>query len=260
MPSSYNIHMNEFSGRVALITGGARGIGRACAAELARAGADVAFCDRGGAETASGTLADIAAAGRRGMYFQCDIADRSQVDAMFAALVREWGRLDVLVNNAAFSIRKPLIDLEVDDVRKTWDVCLWGAFHCAQLAARQMVKQGEGGAIVSISSVHAWRPFARSTAYNAAKAGLNAMTGTWAVELAPHRIRVNAIEPGWIDTPGERSFYTEEQLAAEGAKLPLGRLGNPEEIAKAVRYLASSDASYVTGTILKVDGGITLPR
>jgi len=248
------------SGKVALITGGARGIGRACAEELARAGADVAFCDLGGTETAAGTLAGIAAAGRRGRYHRCDIADRGQVEAMFAALADEWGRLDVLVNNAAFSIRKPLIELEVEDVRKTWDVCLWGVFHCSQLAARQMVKQGEGGAIVSISSVHAFRPFARSTAYNAAKAALNQMSGTWAVELAPHRIRVNVIEPGWIDTPGERAFYTEEQLKEEGARLPLGRLGRPEEIARAVRFLASEDASYVTGSVMRVDGGIVLPR
>ena len=123
-----------------------------------------------------------------------------------------------------------------------------------------MVKQNQGGAIVSISSVHAYRPFPRSTAYNAAKAAVNHMSGTWAAELAQYGIRVNVIEPGWVDTPGERAFFTEEQIREEGKKLPLGRLARPEEIAEAACYLASEQSSYVTGTVLRVDGGFVLPR
>ncbi|MEO7652805.1 MAG: SDR family oxidoreductase, partial [Bryobacteraceae bacterium] len=127
-------------------------------------------------------------------------------------------------------------------------------------AARQMVKQGTGGNIVVISSVHVERPFANSTAYNAAKAGVDRMARTWALELAPHGIRVNIIEPGWIDTTGERLHSTEEQRREGGRKLPMGRLGTPEEIAKAVAFVVSPNASYMTGSVLRVDGGFVLPH
>jgi len=153
----------------------------------------------------------------------------------------------------------PLVDLDVADVQKVWDVALWGVFHCSQLAARQMLKQGSGS-IVVISSVHAEKPFPNNTAYNGAKAAVNHMALTWAAELAKDNIRVNVIEPGWTDTPGERNYYTEEQILEEGRKLPLGRLGKPEEIAKAVRFLVSDEGAYITGSCLRVDGGILLPR
>lgn len=245
--------------KIALVTGAARGIGKATAARLAWDGCDIVLadvCAPSGAETA---VQAVEAAGRSALFVQTDVGDRAAVEALFARAQERFGRLDVLVNNAAINIRKPLIDLAVEDVARVWAVAQWGVFHCAQLAARRMVEQGEGGAIVSISSVHAVRAFPSSTAYNGAKAAVNQMTRTWAAELAKYRIRVNAIEPGWIDTPGERAFYTEEQILEEGARLPLGRLGRPEEIADAVSYLASDRASYVTGTILRVDGGILLP-
>jgi glucose 1-dehydrogenase len=158
------------------------------------------------------------------------------------------------------SIRKPLIDLAVEDVEATWSVTLWGVFHATQLAARMMIAQNQPGNIVTISSVLAHVPQVSSSPYNGAKAAINQMTRTWALELAPHRIRVNAIEPGWIDTPGERAFATEDQLREEASKLPLGRLGRAEEIAKAAAFLVSEDASYITGSILRVDGGISLIR
>jgi glucose 1-dehydrogenase len=121
-----------------------------------------------------------------------------------------------------------------------------------------MIAQEQSGNIVTISSVLAHVPYVTSSPYNGAKAAINQMTRTWALELAPHRIRVNAIEPGWIDTPGERAFASEDQLREEAVKLPLGRLGRAEEIAKAVAFLVSEDASYITGSILQVDGGISL--
>jgi glucose 1-dehydrogenase len=170
------------------------------------------------------------------------------------------GGLHVVVNNAAASVRKPLLELDVADVEKTWNAILWGTFHCSQLGARLMAEQGRGGNIVMISSVHAYRAFPNSSAYNGAKAAVNHMAATWAAELAPHRIRVNAIEPGWIDTPGEREYSSEQQLQDAGKTLPLGRLGTPEDIAKAVRFLVSEDGAYITGTCLRVDGGIVLPR
>ena len=182
------------------------------------------------------------------------------MESMFTETAERLGSIDILVNNAAKSIRKPLLELDTADVEQVWNVILWGTFHCSQLAARRMVAQGRGGNMVMISSVHAYRAFPNSTAYNGAKAAVNHMAMTWAAELAQHRIRVNVIEPGWIDTPGERAFTSEERLREEGGKLPLGRLGTPAEIASAVRFLVSEDGSYVTGSIVRVDGGIALAR
>ncbi len=244
--------------KVALVTGARRGIGQASAVALARLGMDVVLCDV--TDEAAATEQAIAAAGQRSFYQRCDVGVRAQVESLFAAAVERFGRVDAVVNNAAINIRKPLVDLEVEDVERVWAVSLWGVFHSSQLGARQMIRQGDGGSIVMISSVHADRAFAGSTAYNGAKAAVNQMAKTWAVELAPSRIRVNAIEPGWTDTPGERTFYSEDQIVEEGRKLPLGRLGKPEEIADAVAFLVSEKASYITGSILRVDGGIVLPR
>jgi glucose 1-dehydrogenase len=242
--------------RVALVTGAARGIGQAAAIELARHGCDIAVCDI--AAEAEDTLAAIRECGRRAIFLRTDVSDRVAVEGMFDRITDEFGRIDILVNNAAMNIRKPLIDLEVADVEKVWGVALWGVFHCSQLAARQMVRQASG-CILIISSVHAERAFPNSTAYNGAKAAVNHMALTWAAELAAHGIRVNVIEPGWIDTPGERATFSAKEIEERGSTLPLRRLGKPEEIAAAVRFLASDDASYVTGSCMRVDGGILLP-
>jgi glucose 1-dehydrogenase len=246
--------------RIAIVTGGARGIGRATAVELARQGADVAICDISPEAVAEVTLRQIESLGRKAIFFQADVADRAAMENMIAETVGRLGRLDILVNNAAKSVRKSLIELNVADVEQVWNVILWGTFHCSQLAARHMVAQGEGGNIVNISSVHAVRAFPQSTAYNGAKAAVNNMSATWAAELAQHRIRVNAVEPGWINTAGERAFFTEQELLEAGSKLPLGRLGTPEDVAKAVCFLVSDEGAYITGTCLRVDGGFLLPR
>jgi glucose 1-dehydrogenase len=250
----------KLSGKVALVTGAGRGIGRAIAIELARQGADVAICDLHRREDSGSTENAVEQEGRRALFFQSDVADRAAMSKVVEETAARLGHLDILVNNAAYSKRKPMLELEPADVERTWAVIQWGTFHCSQLAARQMVKQGTGGSIVVISSVHAYRPYPLSTAYNGAKAAVNHMAYTWAVELAPHRIRVNVIEPGWTDTPGEREYFGEQHVREEGRKLLLGRIGEPEDIAKAVLYLVSDDASYVTGTCLRVDGGFILPR
>ena len=250
----------NLNGKVAVVTGAARGIGRACAIKLAQNGADVTVNELSHIDEARKVVHEIESLGRRALLFQGDVADRKSDQQMMEETVRQLGRIDILVNNAALSIRKPLLELEVEDVEKTWAVTLWGVFHCSQFAARQMVKQKEGGNIVVISSVHAYRPYPGSTAYNAAKAAVNHMACTWAAELAEHKIRVNIVEPGWTDTPGERSFYTEEQIKEEGKKLPWGRLASPEEIAEGVAFLASEGASYVTGSCLRIDGGLVLPQ
>ncbi len=136
---------------------------------------------------------------------------------------------------------------------------MWGAFHGVRASAQQMVKQGKGGSIVVVSSPHAVIAIPTAMAYNMAKAAIDHMARTAAIELVDHRIRVNIVHPGWIDTPGERKFFTEEQLAAGGKNLPWKRLGRPEEIGKAVAYVLSDDAEYMTGATLSIDGGVSLP-
>lgn len=252
--------MADLSGKVAFITGGARGIGRGCSVELARRGAGIAICDFQMSADVEETLSAVRSISGRIEFFAADVADRAAVERAFAGTVERFGRLDILVNNAALTVRKPLLDLETSDVERVWGAILWGTFHCTQIAARRMVRQGEGGNIVMISSVLAEKPFPASSLYNGAKASVNQMARTWAAELAEYRIRVNVIEPGWIDTPGERAFATEAEIEERGRELPLGRLGTAEEIGKAVAYLVSDDASYVTGACLRVDGGIMLPK
>src|SRR5262249_28362621 len=158
-----------------LVTGGARGIGAAIAAEFMREGAQVVILD-----IAPEVSTDA-------LYIRGSVADRDAVGAAIAATVERFGALDLLVNNAIVSGRAPLLEMRVEDVKRIWDVALWGVLHCTQLAARQMVAQGRGGNIVSISSVHAARAYPNASAYNGAKAALNQMAKTWAVELAPHR-------------------------------------------------------------------------
>ena len=252
--------MSGFAGKVALVTGAARGIGRACALELARRGADIVINDvrhRGEAEAVAEEIRNMS---RTAMVVQADVSDRPAMEAMVKQAVADFGRLDVLVANAGRNVRKPFLEMEPEDMQQTLAVTLWGTFHVSQFAARQMVRQGGGGAIVFISSVHAFLAIPNAAAYNAAKAGINHMGRTMAAELAPHAIRVNVIEPGWIDTPGERNWKPEEELLAAGRQLPFGRLGTPEEIAQGAAYLASEEASYVTGSILRIDGGYVLPR
>ncbi len=257
-PRGFIIVRMKLEGQVAWITGGARGIGGAVAVELASHGADIAIFDILPENAAAEVMEAVKRAGRRVVFVQGDVSQRADCERALEESTRALGPVSILVNNAAFSIRKPLLDLEVSDVERTWAVTLWGVFHCSQLAARVMAQHGRGN-IVMISSVHAERAFVRSTAYNAAKVAVNKMAETWAVELAAHGIRVNIIEPGWTDTPGERSFYSEQQIKEQGGKLLMGRLARPEEIAKAVAFLASSDSSYITGATLRVDGGLVLP-
>ena len=250
----------KLEGKVAIITGGARGIGKASALAMAREGADIGICDLLESEGEE-TITEIEALGRRATFTQADVGKRADCERFFDDVQQTLGRVDILLNNAATSVRKPLIELEVADVEKTWGPTLWSVFHCSQLAARRMVKQGEGGSIISISSVHGVRPYPLSTAYNGAKAAVIHMSRTWAAELAQYGIRVNTIEPGWIDTPGEREYASDEEIQSLAAQLPLKRLGTPEEIAGLVVFLASDkDSGYVTGSSLRMDGGFILPR
>ena len=245
--------------KVAIVTGASRGIGRAIAVELARQGADVTVNYNSHAGEAEEVAREIERVGRRALIFQANVGDRDRDERMIEETVKQFGRLDIMVSNAAYSIRKPFLELTPEDVERTWAVSLWGVFHCCQLAARRMVAEKHGGNLVVISSVHATRPYPNSTSYNGAKAAVNQMAYTWARELIQYGIRVNIVEPGWTDTPGERNFSTEEQLREGGKLVPIGRLARSEEIAKGVAFLVSEeDASYITGSCLRIDGGFVL--
>jgi glucose 1-dehydrogenase len=247
----------KLEGKTALVTGASRGIGRAIAVEFARQGANVIVNYARHREEADSVANEILGLGRRALAHRADIGDRQAVASMFQTAIAAFHRLDIVVANAASSIRKTLLDLSVEDVEKTWAVSLWGVFHTCQEAARHMAENG-GGNIVVVSSVHSFRPYPGASAYNGAKAAVNQMAATWAVELAGYGIRVNVLEPGWTDTPGERAFYSEDDLAAAGATLLLGRLATAEEMARAAVFLASKDSSYMVGGVLRVDGGYSL--
>ncbi len=252
--------MAELTGKVALVTGASRGIGRGAAVELARRGARVVINYYTHGEDAEAVAEECRQAGGDALVVQANVADHGAVDRMVVAALDRFGSIDILVNNALRTVRKPFLELTTEDVRDTWDVCLMAPFHLSQLCARQMVKQGRGGKIVMVSSVLAFIPYPNSLPYNTAKAGLEQMAFTMAAELAPHRINVNVVEPGWTDTPGERSFMSEEDLRSAGRKLPWGRLGDIWEMGKAIAYLCSPAADYVTAATLRVDGGYWLPR
>ena len=255
-----NIAVQRFEGKVALVTGAARGIGRSVALCLAEEGANIIVNDLPLAEGlgAGGTVQEVEALGRQALAYDADISDREQVAALFAAGVAHFGRIDVVVANAAFSIREPVIEARWENVLRTLEVTQFGVYHTCQAAAQQMVKQGGGGKIVIIGSILGEIPFPSSAAYNMAKAAINHLGRTLAAELTDQRINVNVINPGYIDTPGERKFATEEQIAQAARNLPWGRLGTPHDIGRAVAFLASADADYITGTALVVDGGYKL--
>jgi glucose 1-dehydrogenase len=250
--------MQRFQGKIALITGAARGIGRGIALELAKEGADIIVNDlpaRPGEKGPEGTAEEVRALGRRAIAVEADVSNREQIAAMFAKAIAEFGRIDVVVANAAMSIREPVIEANWENFEKTIQVTQFGVVHITQAGAQQMVKQGQGGKIVIIGSILSEVPMKTSAAYNMSKAAVNHYARTLANELAEHRINVNVINPGYIDTPGERAFATEEQIAESAKVLPWKRLGTPYDIARAAAFLASDDADYVTGTALVVDGG-----
>lgn len=248
----------KLDGKVALVTGAARGIGKGCALELARAGADVAINDRTASPDALATIREIESLGRRGLLVEGDAFARDAVSGILRRTLEAFGRVDILVSNPAFSRRGDFLGYDPDLFDRTLQGTLCGGFHMSQLVARHMVERGGGGKILFISSVHAEVPYVRSVAYNAAKSGLNHMAKTIAAELLKHRINVNLIEPGWIDTPGEHETFGDRMIAEAAPTMPWGRLGTPADIGRAAVFLCSQDADYITGTTLVVDGGFLL--
>ncbi len=248
----------NLAGKWALVTGGGRGIGKGCALALARAGANIFLNDRPGSPDLEATAETIRRLGRTCVPIEADVFTRAGCETLVSRAIADAGRIDILVSNPAMSIRGTFLELEPATFERVINGTLTAGFNVSQLVAKHMVAAGQGGRIVFISSVQAEMPLPNCVAYNAAKAGLNHMARSIAAELAHARINVNVIEPGWIDTPGERTAFGDEVMAREGAQLPWGRLGTPDDVGRAAAFLASSDADYITGAVLRVDGGFVL--
>jgi len=249
----------RFAGRSYIVTGASRGIGRAVAIQLASEGANVGINFRSHPDEAAEVLKAVTEQGGKGLLLQADVADQAAVENMVQQTVESFGSLEGYVSNAAYSDRQRMIEADMEGFRRTIDVSMWGAFYGTRAAAQQMVKQGQGGSIVVVSSPHGVIPIPTAMAYNMSKAAIDHMARTAAIELVKHRVRVNVMHPGWIDTPGERKFFTEEQIEQGAKNLPWGRLGTPEEMAKGITFMLSDDADYMTGSTLLMDGGVSLP-
>jgi L-rhamnose 1-dehydrogenase len=248
--------MGRFDGKVALVTGATRGIGRACAVRLAREGACVAVNYRASGDP-SQTLKEIEAAGGKGFAVLADLRDPDQVVRMVETAAATGGRLDYLVSNAGIN---PLLNWDettIEDYNRITETNLRGTWVVCQAAAKQMIKEGHGGAICTVSSISAWVSAKQQTVYCSTKAGIWMMTKALAQVLAPHQIRVNAVLPGTILTDMSHDLLdpSSETRKFYEARVPLGRIATPEEVAGPVAFLLSDEASYVTSAELLVDGG-----
>jgi 3-oxoacyl-[acyl-carrier protein] reductase len=246
--------MGRLDGRAALVTGGSRGIGRGIAIELAREGADVAVNYRRDEEAARATVADIERLGRRAVAVQADVAEWPAVEAMVGRTLEVLGRLDIVVANSGVASRMQTVwDMDVDHWHRVIGVDLHGAFYTCKATAKHLVDQRRG-TIILVSSIGADVCAPYGAPYYVAKAGVNALTKTLAKECAPAGVRVNCIAPGLIETDmGTRMMKAYGDAILSG--IPLGRPGQPEDIGRAAAFLASDDAGFITGKVLRIDGG-----
>jgi NAD(P)-dependent dehydrogenase (short-subunit alcohol dehydrogenase family) len=244
--------------RVALVTGGGSGIGRATAIRLAQEGARVVVADKnptGGSET----VQSIQGQGHDALFVQADISKVADTERIVAESVKKYGQLNILVNNAAVIVEKNVVDTTEEDWDRIIDTNLKGTFFCAKYAIIQFRKQGTGGAIVNMASVNSFFAEGGIAAYCATKGGIAQLTRALAMDHSGEGIRVNAICPGWIETPLNANFFAiGPHIREQAAKLhAIGRIGQPEEIANGVLYLVSDEASFVTGAMLTIDGGFS---
>lgn len=249
----------SLSGKTAIVTGagrGGRGIGGGIALALAQAGADVLITARTNRADAEAVADAVRAAGRNGIAAACDVADAASVDSLFARAQEAFGRVDILVNNAGITRDALLLRMGEADWDAVLDANLKGTFLCTRAAAKLMIKQ-RAGRIINITSIMGQIGNPGQANYSASKAGIIGFTRTVARELGSRGITVNAVAPGFIETQMTEALK-EEQRAAVLAKVPLGRLGTPEDVGGVVAFLASDAASYITGQVLTVDGGMTV--
>ncbi|MFH1643086.1 MAG: SDR family NAD(P)-dependent oxidoreductase [Patescibacteria group bacterium] len=249
--------MEDFKNKVVVITGARRGMGRVDALLFAQNGAKVVVSDIS-QEDCQAVVDEIEKKGGEAIAVKCDVSQKQEVDNLFQKTIEKFGRVDVLVNNAGIAEFKPFLEITEEEWDRTLDINLKGYFLCAQIAAKKMAKQ-KSGVIVNIASIAMGQVgvgFPNIVHYCASKGGIAAMTEAMALELAPYNIRVNAIAPGMIETPMVDSIK-QDPKATEGIlnRIPLGRMGKPEEIADLVVFLASDKSSYITGSIVVIDGG-----
>ncbi len=250
--------MGTLEQQVVIVTGAGSGIGRGIARMAAREGASVMIAELN-SESAAGTDDELRAAGGKSAFIETDVADEASVEAMVKKTIETFGRVDALVNNAGIDLEGETTAFSTQTWRRVIDVNLGGAFLCSRSCLPALRKQG--GAIVNIASVHAMYGFAGAAAYDSSKGGIVALTRSLAVENGPHQVRVNAICPGYIDTPLWETFLAEEEDPEKTDRLtreshPLRRRGTPQDVANAARFLISDEASWITGTTLVVDGGM----
>lgn len=248
----------KLEGKVAIVTGAVRGIGRSITLGLAREGALVVACDVRGGEDAESLLREIKEANGQARFVEADVSKLDGHERLIDAAQDNFGSLDVLVNNAGIEIRQSFLQATLEAWEQTININLRGAFFLAQKAARVMVKQG-GGKIINVTSIHDTVALQNASVYAITKGGMMMMTRSLALELAEHNINVNAIAPGAILTDMNREVLSNEvYLQRVLEKIPIGRVGSTEDIVGAAIYLASSDSDYMTGNTLYVDGGILL--
>ncbi len=249
----------RLKGRAAIVTGGARGIGGAIARRFAVEGARVMIADVA-ADEARANVERIASLGGQAQFTPTDVSNAEQVERLFEAAHKAFGRLDILVNNAGIVHGPSAIRHFLETPEEMWNriiaIHLNGLFYCSQRAARIMVKQGQGGCIINMSSGGATRAHRQMMAYDTTKGGIEAATRAMALDLAPWTIRVNAVVPGAIAVEN-RAAIGQEGVVQPGDVIPLGHLGTPDDVANAALFLASDEAAYVTGHCLVVDGGLT---
>ena len=246
----------DFTGKTAVVTGGSRGIGRAVCLELAKGGANVVLCYAGNEAAAAETVSACEALGAKALAVKCDVADVEQVKALMDEAVKAFGRIDILVNNAGITRDGLLMMMKEADFDAVISANLRGTFLCMKAVARTMMKQ-RYGRIVNLSSVVGLRGNAGQVNYAASKAGVIGMTKSLAKELASRGVTVNAVAHGFIDTDMTAAM-PEAAKTATLASIPMQRLGAPEDIAKAVAFLASDGAAYITGQVIAVDGGMAM--
>jgi glucose 1-dehydrogenase len=249
--------MTSLQGKVAIVTGGNSGIGKAIALGLAEAGASVVIDYVSNPDATTALERDIEGLGGQAIGVDADVSRVDQLQGLIDAAVTKFGRLDIMVNNAGIETRTSVLDTTEAQYEKVMAVNLKSAFFGVQIAARQMIKQGGGGRIINITSVHEDWPMPGNTAYCLSKGGMRMLTRTAGVELAPHGIRVVGVGPGAVATPINTATMNDQaQLAKLDAAIPMGRMAKPEEIASVVVFLAGDGASYVTSTTVFADGGI----
>jgi 3-oxoacyl-[acyl-carrier protein] reductase len=248
--------MGKFDGKVAIVTGGSRGIGRAIALELGAQGAKVAVNYHASAAAADEVVAAIKAAGSDALAVQADVSDPEQVNALFKAVTDAFGKVDILVNNAGITRDNVIMMLKPEDFDAVIDTNLRSAWLCSKVASRGMMKQ-RSGRIINITSVVGIAGNGGQTNYAASKAGMIGLTKALAKEIASRGVTVNAVAPGFIASDMTAALSDDIMKKAIEA-IPLGRQGSPEDVAKAVAFLASDDAAYITGQVLVVDGGMVM--